>query len=31
MLDLVTAHALLNGLENIGGISEGNKIFNVID
>ena len=28
---LVTARALLNGLENIGGISEGKKIFKVID
>ena len=25
------ARALLNGLENIGGISEGNKKFQVID
>ena len=25
------ARALLNGLENIGGISEGKKIFKVID
>ena len=28
---LVTARTLLNGLENIGGISEGKKIFKVID
>ena len=28
---LVTTHVLLNGLENIGGISEGKKNFKVID
>ena len=29
--DRARARALLNGLENIGGISEGNKKFKVID
>ena len=31
MLVTARARALLNGLENIGGISEGKKIFKVID